>query len=289
MWFVYALIGAFGKSYSGFFRKKMAGNVSATMYMWVSYSLMLLVLTPFMLRDISQITSMLGQSFWVVFGAAFSLMIATQMNLEALKREELSYTAPLNAFVPVFTLILAALFLNESPPRMGVLGILAIFAGAYVINIQPNRLHWYEPLVRLLKSPGAQLSIGVAFGYAINTVLMKMISNQGYNGLNIMYAITLIGWILLLHIPLTRHKELVTALKSNKVVLLGAAVSAFAGGFFHILALASTYASYAVSVRRFEMLISVLLGWRYLKETNIRNKLIGCIFMIGGAIIMAIS
>ncbi len=289
MWFFYALVGAFGKSYSGFFRKKMAIDVSASMYMWVSYSLILIVLTPFMILDLSQVTSMLTRSTLVVFGAAVSMMIATQTNLEALKREELSYTAPLNAFIPIFTLIIAAVFLHENPPKLGILGILAIFIGAYVINLNSKQLHWYDPLVRLVRSRGAQLSIGVAFGYAINTVCMKVISNQGYSGFSIMYVITLIGWLLLAYIPFGRRNELKATLRSNKVVVLGAAVSSFAGSFFHILAIAGTYASYAVSVRRFEMFISVLLGWRYLKETNIRNKLIGSVFMVAGAIIMAIS
>ena len=289
MWFLYALLGAVGKSYSGFFRKKMAGNVSASMYMWVSYSLLLIVLTPFMLSRMPQVADMLLHSTLVVFGAAFSLMVATQMNLEALKREELSYTAPLNAFVPIFTLIIAGLLLNENPPSLGMLGILAIFIGAYVVNLRPDRLSWYDPLVRLISSTGAQLSLGVAFGYAINTVLMKVVSNQGYDSFSIMYAITAIGWLLLIYIPFKKHDELAATVRSNKVVLLGAAASSFAGTFFHILAIASTYASYAVSIRRFDMLISVLLGWRYLKETNIRNKLIGSVFMTAGAVIMALS
>lgn len=289
MWFLYALLGAVGKSYSGFYRKKMAGNVSASMYMWVSYSLLLIVLSPFMVSRMSGVTDMLLHSTLVVFGAAFSLMFATQMNLEALKREELSYTAPLNAFVPIFTFIIAGLFLGENPPRLGMLGILAIFMGAYVVNLKPERLNWYDPLVRLASSTGAQLSIGVAFGYAINTVLMKLISNQGYDSFTIMYAITAIGWLLLLYVPFKERDELLTTLKSSKVVVIGAATSSFVGSFFHILALAGTYASYAASIRRFDMLISVLLGWRYLKETNIRNKLIGSVLMTVGAVIMAVS
>lgn len=288
MWFLYALLSAVGKSYSGFFRKKMAWNVGAAMYMWVSYTLVLLVLTPFMLTNLSQIKEMLTYSFMAVFGASFSLMLATQMNLEALKREDLSYVAPLNAFVPIFTLGIAALFLKEYPPAIGSIGILAVVVGAYFINLVPERLHWYDPLVRLVKSPGAQLSMGVAFGYAINTVLMKAVSNQGY-GLTIMYVITLTGWLLLAYVPLAKRNELSLTFKSNRLAILGAAGSSFVGGFFHILAVAGTYASYAVSVRRFEMLISVLLGWRYLKETNIRNKFIGCFFMIVGSIIMVLA
>jgi drug/metabolite transporter (DMT)-like permease len=289
MWFLYALIGAVGKSYSGFFRKKMAGHVSATTYMWVSYSLILFVLTPIMLSRFSDLTDMLLEMPLVVFGASLSLMIATQLNLEALKREELSYVAPLNAFVPIFTLIIAALFLDETPPKFGVLGVLFIVLGAYAINLRADRVKWFDPLLRLVKNTGARLSLAVAFGYAVNTVLFKVISNHGYDSFSTMYAATAFGWLLLIYVPLTKRNELQASLQSSKTVILGAAVSSFAGSFFHILAVAGTYASYAVSVRRFEMLFSVLLGWRYLKETNIRNKLIGSLLMTAGAIVMAIS
>jgi drug/metabolite transporter (DMT)-like permease len=118
---------------------------------------------------------------------------------------------------------------------------------------------------------------------------MKVLSNHGYDAFIIMYAITVLSWLMLVHIPFAKRNELVATLKSDKVIVFGAAVSSFAGNFFHILAIAGTYASYAVSVRRLESIISVTIGWRYLKETNIRNKLIGSLVMTAGAIVMAIS
>lgn len=55
MWFIYALLGAVGKSYSGFFRKKIAKSVSSAMYIWVAYSLILIVFTPFMITRFSEL------------------------------------------------------------------------------------------------------------------------------------------------------------------------------------------------------------------------------------------
>lgn len=289
MWFLYALLGAIGKSYSGFFRKKIAKNVSGSMYIWVGYSLILLVLTPFMVPQASDVISALVRYPLLVFWIAFSYTIAVQLNLEALKREDLSYIAPLNAFVPVFTLIIAVLFLHETPPSLGLLGIFIVFIGAYIISIQPGRIHWYDPLKRLFTSAGARLSLGVALCYAVNTVLMKALSNSGYNAFVILYVSTLVGWLLLIHVPLTRRGELRGIGKSDKLAVLGGSLSSFAGSLFHILALAHTYASYAASVRRLDSVISVLLGWRYLKEKNIRTKLMGSIIMTAGTVIMVLS
>jgi len=287
MWFVYALAGAFGKSYSGLFRKKLANNVSTSMFLWISSFITLVIMIPFALTRGDQIVNAFMQSPVVILGAALSLMVATFMNLEALKREELSYVAPLNAFVPVFTLIIASTFLGENPPPQGILGLAAIFIGAYIISMKPGKVKWYDPIKRLFTSVGALLSIGVSFLYAVNTVFLKQASNQGYDGFAILFCTTLVPFVLLLFVPFVQRKELRKALKSDKANLAGAAVSSFAGQFFNILAVAGTYASYAVSVRRFESIISVFLGWRYLKETNIRNKLIGSGFMVVGAVVMA--
>ncbi len=289
MWFIYALLGAIGKSYSGFFRKKIAKSVSGSMYIWVGYSLMLLVLTPFMFSQMSAVFNALTALPLLVFGTAFTNVLATQLNLEALKREDLSYTAPLNAFVPVFTLGIAVIFLNESPPSLGLLSILMIVIGAYIVSIVPGRVHWYDPLKRLFTSAGALLSLAVAFCYAISTVLMKVLSNEGYSAFVILYVITLVGWLFLLNVPISRRDELQAIGRSDKIAVLGGGIASFASSFFHILALANTYTSYAVSVRRLDSVISVLLGWRFLKEKDIRNKLIGSVVMTIGAVLMVLS
>jgi len=267
----------------------MAGHVGAATFMWVSSLVVLVLLTPVMLTRVPAVTDAFSQSFWVLVGAAVSLMAATLMNLEALKREELSYTAPLNSFVPIFTLLIAAVVLSEYPPLAGVTGILAIFVGAYIINLRPSRIRWYDPITHLVTNTGARLCMGVALAYAFNTVFFKVASNHGHDGLTILYTTMGIAWLLLLYVPFTKRQELKDAMRSNKLVVFGAAISSFVGSFFHILAVAGTYASYAVSVRRLDSIISILLGWRYLKETNIRNKLIGSAFMTIGVIIMAIS
>lgn len=242
-----------------------------------------------MIPQLSNVVDSLLKFPLVVFGAAFSYMVATQLNLEALKREDLSYTAPLNAFVPVFTLAIAVPFLGETPPKFGLLGIAIVVVGAYIVSIKPERINWYDPLKRLLTSTGARLSLGVALCYAINTVLMKELTNNHFNAFVVLYVTTLIGWLLLLNVPITRRSEFKAIRSSDKLAVLGGSLGSFAGSFFHILALANTYTSYATAVRRLDAVISVTLGWRFLKEKNIRIKLIGSIVMTVGAVIMLLS
>jgi drug/metabolite transporter (DMT)-like permease len=289
MWFIYALLGAVGKSYSGFFRKKIAKSVSSAMYIWTAYTMVLLAFTPFMFGRFAELKKAMVEIPLIVLSAVLSNLLATKLNMEALKREELSYTAPLNAMVPLFTLLIAGVFLNESPPRFGVLGVLAIVAGAYIVSMKPGRMHWYDPLKRLITSTGAQLSIVVTLFYAINTVLTKIMTNDGFGPLTIFYLTTAVGWVCLAYVPLFKYKELRSMRRSDKLAVFGGGLSSFASGYFHILATASTFTSYATSIRRLDSLISILLGWRYLKETNIRIKLLGAAVMTFGSVLLAVS
>ncbi len=259
------------------------------MYIWVAYTMILLVFTPFMISRFADIKKVLIELPIIVLGAVLTNLLATKLNFEALKREELSYTAPLNAMVPLFTLLIAGVFLNESPPRFGVLGVVAIVIGAYIVSIKPDRINWYDPLKRLVTSAGAQLSIAVTFLYAVNTILTKVLTNNGGSALTIFYLTTVIGWFFLLYVPILKHKELKAIGRSDKLAVLGGGLSSFASGYFHILATASTFTSYATSVRRLDALISIMLGWRYLEETNIRIKLIGAGVMTIGTILLAVS
>lgn len=289
MWFIYALIGAIGKSYSGFFRKKIAKSVSGSMYIWIGYTLILLAMTPLMIPQAPEVAESLIKFPLVVFGAAFSTMAATQLNLEALKREDLSYTAPLNAFVPVFTLAIAVPFLGEKPPTLGLLGIIMVVAGAYIVSIKPDRIHWYDPLERLATSRGAQLTLGVALCYAINTILVKVLTNNNFNAFVVLYVTTLVGWLLLLNVPFSRRSEFKEIRRADRRSVLGGSLGSFIGSFFHILALANTYTSYATAVRRLDAVMSVFLGWRFLNEKSILVKLIGSVVMTAGSVVMLLS
>lgn len=288
MWFIYALIGAVGKTYSGFYRKKIAHTVSSSLYIWIANTLILIVLTPFMWSHRSDLTQLLSSMPIVLSGVVITNLLATRLNFEALKREELSYTAPLNAFVPLFTLLIASVFLHESPPRFGLVGVAIIVVGAYVVSIDPSKIHWYSPIQRLTKSAGAQLSIIVTFCYALNTIATKFITNEGFNSLDIFYVTSLLTWTCLLYVPFKHHREFKIVTKVDKRYVLNGSVSAFASGYFHILATASTFTSYATSVRRLDSILSVFLGWKYLKETNILMKILGASIMLIGTLILGL-
>lgn len=290
-WLVPALVGAFFKSSSSFFRKKASKNLSGSVFLWFSSFLSTIVIFPFVAGSLSDVSGLFTKDLFVLLGVVLPLMAATIMNVKALSKDELSFVAPLNGFVPVFTLLSAWIILGEIPPYAGTLGILLIFAGTYVMALRPQKVNWYDPIVFLLKHPAALLSFGVALGYAVNTTFIKMASDIGYSPVAILFASQVLSTLLASYIFIFRSQrsQIIKAVQTDYKPLLGAIVSSLIANYLHMVATSLTFASYAIAARRFDSIFSVLLGWKFLNETNIRNKLIGATVIVAGCIFLALN
>lgn len=290
LWIIYGLSGAFFKSLTGVFRKKISSKINAVVFAWLNAFIASLILLPFIFLFKSDLAGILQHQFFIVLGAAFFSLTGILLNIKALDKEELSFVAPLNGFIPLFTLFYAWLFLAEVPPMIGMAGLSIIIIGTYIMAIKPGKVHWYDPLVHLAKSPAAWLSLGVAASYAINTVFLKAATDAGYDSLTVLYATNLLSCAMASYILLSkRRKEIIPSLKTSGFAVLGSSISSLLGGLLHIVAVSLTYASYAVSLRRFDSIFSVLLGWKLLNESSIRNKLIGASIITAGTILLAFS
>lgn len=287
LWIVSALSGAFFKSLTGVFRKKISGKISAVVFAWLNALIAALILLPFLVFFDNDVIGIFQHHFPVVLGISLFSLAGILLNLMALDREELSFVAPLNGFIPLFTLLYAWVLLSEVPPLPGVLGLSVIILGTYVMAIKPGKVRWYDPLVHLAKSPAAWLSLGVAASYAINTVFIKAATDAGYNTLTVLYATNLLSVVMMSYILFTKQrKAIIPSLRSSGLAVLGSSISSLLSNLLHIISVSLTYASYAVALRRFDSIFSVLLGWKLLKESNIRNKLIGAGIITIGTILL---
>lgn len=290
LWIVYALSGAFFKSLTGVFRKKISARMHAMVFAWLNAAIATLLLLPLLFFLPHDVFGVFQHHFVLVLGAGVFSLVGVILNVKALDKEELSFVAPLNDFIPLFTLLYAWLFLAELPPLTGIAGLLVIIIGTYVMAIKPNRMRWYDPFIHLAKSSAAWLSLGVAASYAINTVFLKAATDAGYDTFTVLYATNLLSCGLASYILLTkRRREIIPSLRRSGLAVIGSSVSSLLGAFLHIAAVSLTYASYAVSLRRFDTVFSVLLGWKLLKESNIRNKLIGAVIITAGTILLAFT
>lgn len=289
MWLFYAILGAAGKGLTNLFRKQISSIIEADVYLWITLTLsvpfLALVLFMFNIPFVNLITD---KPLHVV--ASSILWIgAIVFNIMAFKREQLSYISPLAAFIPIFSLGLGWLFLGESPPAAGLLGIAMIFAGAYIVNLKSGQVKWYDPLVHLVKNSGARYAMGVAVCFATISIITKDVTNDGFSPIAWIFTSTLSSWLILFYVPIRKTRQVKQAAKNHTKLLLAVFAVTLFGGIFGVYSIASTtYTAYAISVRRFDILFSIILGWKILGETQIRNKIIGGGLMTVGVLIITL-
>ena len=290
MWFIFALAGAFFKALTNILRKSVANHkINAQVYIWFASLLEVIILGFFVLIFKPDVASILNQNLPAIIGCAIALNAAGFFNIKALEKEEVSYIAPLNAFIPIFTLLIAWLTLGELPPALGIFGILIVFLGAYWINITPGKVNWYDPILHLVTNTGARFALLVAISFAISTVFTKSITNNSDSLLGIFFLMSSFRFITLFYVPLTKYKQIKSLSIKDLRLLVTISLNSLLGAFAGVVALANTYSSYAISVRRFDIIITVLLGKKIFKDTNIRNKIFGSLLMTAGVMIMILS
>ena len=85
------------------------------------------------INDYSKITD--NDLFWIMFAAIVDVFLANLLYLYVLKTHNSSLVAALIYSSPIFTLLLAYLFLNEKVDKYGILGIIFIILGVGCISM----------------------------------------------------------------------------------------------------------------------------------------------------------
>ncbi len=290
LWILAGISGAFFKSLTGLFRKQITHNVSASVFAWLNASIATVLLLPLTMYLDADLLLIFRDDLGIIVGAAVFSVLGVLLNVMALEREELSFVAPLNGLIPFFTLLGGLFILAEAPPVSGFIGLGVIIIGTYIMAIQPSKVRWFDPLVHLLKSPAAWLSVGVAASYAINTVFLKSATNAGYGVVTVLFATNLLAAVLMSYVLVTKQRrQIISSVQQSGRQVLGSTISSVLSGLLHLVAVSLTYSSYAVALRRFDSLFGVLLGWKVLNESNIRNKLTGAAIITLGTIILALG
>ena len=207
---------------------------------------------------------------------------ATLLYIAALKRSPLSLTLPYLSFTPVFIVGTAYLLLGERVTPAGLLGIVCVTFGAYVLNTGKEGGGFLEPLRALMKEKGSIMMLCVAAIYSITGTLGKkaiLLSSPEFFA--VLYA-TVVAVVL---IPIAAFEKgrppLKKQLRPGKWIL--------AMGFFfalmivlHNLSIRLIEVPYMISVKRSSMIFGVLFGWLFFQEREIRSRLLGSAIMLAG-------
>jgi len=278
-WVIFALIAAFTLATADSISKKALRNTDEYVIAWVrqGYSLPFLALAFFFIE-----IPTLDRTFWLTLLLMLPLEItAIILYVKAIKISPLSVTIPFLTLSPVFIILTAFFILGELPDKSGFIGIFLIAFGGYLLNIRATANGILGPVKAIGKERGSIFMIGVALIYSITSTLGKVSiqhSSPIFFGFFYPFVLTIILTIIL------GSKGILNQVVSTPKIFIGIGLFISIMVMSHFIALSMTDVAYMISVKRFNLIFSVIYGRFLFMEKHTGERLIGSLMMITGVI-----
>lgn len=284
-WIFFAILTAFFRSFTDVAGKFGLKKMDEYIVAWALNFFALPLLLPMLFFiEIPAIT----KGFWLAIFISGTLNIATAiLYLKAIKLSDLSLVSPLATFTPLFLLITSPLIIGEFPSLFGLIGILLIVFGSYILNLKEKKKGIFAPFKALLNNKGARLMLLVAFIWSITSNFDK-IGLQ--NSSPIFYGITVNIFITIGITPIVfiKSRKNIKQIQNNLKSLIPVGILNGLMITFHMIAISMTLVAYLISIKRTSAVISVLLGSLIFKEKGLKERILGSILMILGVLFITL-
>ncbi len=285
-WFLFAISTAFLESVRDIFNKKTISNIDEYVITF-SFNLLTAIFSlPLLLfNDIPN----LGNNFWsavIIIGILNT--IAFLLFFKAIKASDLSIVSPITTLSPILLLITSPFIVGEFPNAIGILGILIIVIGAYVLKFQDKSRGYLAPFKSLFKETGSRLMFGVVLVWSI-TANVDKIGVQ--NSSPIIWTIVAHLSVAVFTLPVLfwKSKLNIQNLKSNSRNLILIGFINTLAILCQMSALQLALVSFVIAVKRTSALFNVLWGWLIFQEQGIKERIAGSIIMIVGVVVITLS
>lgn len=289
-WLIFATASALMSAVSDVLCKKASQNMDSWTVTWVRFGYSSLFLLP--LLAFIEIPN-LDRPFWLTTALLLPLeLTAASLSMRALQISPLSLTVPYLAFTPLFLLLVPTLALGERIRARGVLGVMCIVAGAYLLNLQANNHlnsngpRWLAPLLAIAREKGSRLMLLAAVLYSLTSTLGKVAVKHSSPLFFASFYYPLASLCLFPIVVMRSGRRFRFAAPRGLLFLfIGVAVSLTV--ICHFLALNQAEVAYMISIKRTSMIFATIFGWLFFREKNIRQRLLGCGVMLAGVILIS--
>ena len=280
-WVLFAVSCAFGQALMEACAKRAidAGN-DRQIVLGIRFGLAGVALLPLLIfaRPPSNPTFWLMHLYWIPLELAAALLL-----VRAVQISPLSLTLPYIAFTPAFLLLIEGVFTDTWAGPLGAGGVAFIIVGSYVLNLGSirHRWDWIAPLRAAASEPGTRIMLLVALIYSVTALTASQLT-------------ALAGpWYFSWHFPTVVGLALIPfclpALKARRPIIWHWSLPVGAAGLAlmsvtNMLAFdLSSHVVYVIAIKRLSVVFGVLFGWLIFAERHWGIRLVGAIFMAGGA------
>lgn len=271
--------------------KKLMENSSGLTYTYLYSLIALIFYTPaflyFLTTETVAFTPMVLLAFAV---SGLANILAFLFYNKSIKLGELSTVIPFTKLNPVFTGILAAVFLAETITPVNGIGILLVTAGSYVI-LKDDEHDILDPIRRFKASDapklGAVSALIFSFAAIADRFATQAISPKIYTYLIYLFMTT--G--LTMYIT-ARDRNIFTEAKESflkdKTLYSLTGLGAALASYLIFFSFSKAEASKVIPVLQLQVFISVIAGITLFDEGNVKEKAIGSVILVAGVIMTAI-
>ncbi|KIC63961.1 EamA family transporter [Chryseobacterium taiwanense] len=206
--------------------------------------------------------------------------------VKALQMGDLSVLGPINSYKSVVGIIFGIFLLSEIPNIWGILGIILIIYGSYyVLDTTDEKFFW-----KLFKKPEIQFRVWAMILTAIEAIFVKKIILVSSKTLAFISWCTfgaLFSFIVLFFAKIKVGKELKYTLQTGNIfkfllliICIGTMQFTTNFVFDHMPV------GYALSLFQLSTIVSIIFGYQFFQEKDIRKKVFGSLIMIAGSILI---
>lgn len=289
MWFILSLIFALATSLVIVIAKKITTETDEYLFLFVGglFTIPALYLITVYFYQIPEFDSIFLSN---TLAAILLNSIAAVLAYRAIRIEDISLVGPISAFNPVFTTVIALFVLGEQIGTRGIAGILLVSTGAYLLQLGKLKRGFIDPIQKLVKNKGVQLSLIAYFIWAITPVLQKTAILHTTPLVPPFASLTgTLGTVVVFGFLTKKYSKrpLYYTRKFLYLFLVAGIIIgiAQAAGF---VAFSLAQLGFVTAVFKLSIVFSVLLGWLFFKERNIKDRLLGSLVMLAGVILLAI-
>jgi len=286
MWYIITILSGFFFASADALSKKEARRTPAIVLAWVRefYALPFLLLLLFFI-DIPE----LKPGFWgaILICVAIDL-VTTFLYMRAIQIAPLSLTVPYLGLTPIFLLLIPTIVLGERLTGIGILGVILVSAGTYTLQIDRVKYGIFEPWLAIFKNRGSLYMFCVAVLYSVTATYGKVaIIKSSPLFMTILYFSLLAAGFTLIVLFTERNNYKTLFEHPVQKLSIGLAMALMA--ITHFTAIGMIQVAYMISIKRLSLLFAIIYGALLFKETNLRERLLGGLFIIAGAAFIAFA
>ena len=286
MWILLGFLTALFTTFQEIVTKRIVGKIDPYVIAW---SWLFFSLPFYLIVFLKEPMPPIGPDFWkALIVSTVILSVACVYYVKAIQVSDLSLCVPMLAFTPLFLLGTSPLLVNEFPTPVGLIGVIVIVIGSYILNIRDMKNGWLMPFKDLITQKGPRYMLIVAFLFSIGANMDKI---GVVNSSPIVWIFTLnfCVCVVLTFVMLKRSRDIWPQMRNQLGWLCLAGFYNGAAILFQMFAIKLTLVSYLIAVKRTSALMTAFYGLLILKEEGFKERLIGAFLMVLGVYLIAFT